>query len=83
MSKAQKLVNRAIETLTRRLHNHLNDQKALAEIRGFLDRTEDDGVGTASDKVKQVREVMRKHHDFVLNDSQAMLELYALFGLKA
>jgi hypothetical protein len=36
MSRAQKLVNRAVEVLQRRRDNHLNDQKALTEIRGLF-----------------------------------------------
>jgi hypothetical protein len=83
MSRAQKLLNRAIEVLTRRSNNELNDQKALAEIRGLVERTDDDGVGTASEKLKLVRRALQAHHNFVLNDSQAMAELYALCGLKA
>jgi hypothetical protein len=83
MSKAQKLVNRALEILQRRRDNHLNDQKALTEIRGLIDRTEDDGMGTASEKVKLARKTMQQHHDFVLNDHDAVAELGVVFGLKA
>ena len=80
MSKAQKLVNRALEVLLRRKQNHLNDQKALAEIRALIDRTEDDGEGSASEKVKLARKTMQQHHDFVLNDPQAVAELRVVFG---
>ncbi len=52
MSKAKKLVNRALEVLLRRHQNHLNDQKALVEIGSFLERTDNTGTGTASNQVK-------------------------------
>jgi hypothetical protein len=82
MSKAQKLVNRAKEVLLRRHQNHLNDQKALAEIRGFLDRTEDDGAGTASEQVKLARKTMQQHAENTINDRDTMVELGVIFGFK-
>jgi hypothetical protein len=82
MSKAQKLVNRALEILKRRQQNHLNDQKALAEIRGLIDRTNDDGVGTASEQVKLARKTMQQHQENAINDPQAMKDLGLIFGLK-
>ncbi len=81
MSKAQKLVNRAMAVLLRRQQNHLNDQKALAEIRGLLERTDDSGAGTASDQVKLVRKILQRHVENGLTNQQAMSELYRLFAM--
>jgi len=83
MSKAQKLVNKALDVLLRRHQNHLNDQKALAEIRDLLDRTEDSGTGTASDRVKLARETMREHKLNTLTNEQAMSELRRIFAFAA
>jgi hypothetical protein len=81
MSRAQKLVNRAIEILQRRLQPEgLNDQKALAEIRGLLDRTEDDGVGTASERVRLARRTIQQHQENALTNEQAIKELTRIFG---
>jgi hypothetical protein len=81
MSRAQKLVNRAIEILQRRLQPEgLNDQKALAEIRGLLDRTEDDGVGTASERVRLARRTMQQHQENALTNEQAIRELSRIFS---
>jgi hypothetical protein len=81
MSKAQKLVNKALAVLLRRKQNHLNDQKALAEIQGFLDRTEDGGVGRATEQVKLARKTMQQHKENVLTNQQAMVELARIFAL--
>jgi hypothetical protein len=81
MSKAQKLVNRAMAVLLRRQQNHLNDQKALAEIRDLLERTEDSGTGTASDQVKLARKTVQQHRENALNNQQAMNELYRIFAM--
>jgi hypothetical protein len=83
MSKAQKVVNRALEILLRRHQNHLNDQKALAEIHSLLERTEDSGIGTASNQVKLARAAMQRHQASVLNNSQAMEELRRIFAFTA
>jgi len=80
MSKAQKLVNRAIEILQRRQHNHLNDQKALAEICNLIDRTEDDGSGTASEQVKLAKRTIQQHKENALDDQQAVRELSHIFA---
>lgn len=80
MSKAQKLVNRAVEILQRRQHNHLNDQKALAEIRNLIDRTEDDGSGTASEQVKLAKQTMQQHKENALDNHQVVTELSRIFG---
>ena len=81
MSKAQKLVNRAIAVLQRHLQpDGLNDQKALAEIRDLIDRTEDDGTGTASEQVRRARLTMQLHKENALTDHQAMNEIYGIFG---
>jgi hypothetical protein len=79
MSKAQKLVNRAKEILLRREQNHLNDQKALAEIRNLVERTEDDGTGRASEQVKMAKIMLQRHADSALTDAGAMDELYGIF----
>ncbi len=81
MSRAQKLVNKTIEILQRRLDNHLNDQKALVEIRALVDRTEDHGIGRASEQVKLVRKTIQQHLENAITNQQAMTELYRLFGL--
>ena len=81
MSKAQKLVNRALDVLLRRHQNHLNDQKALAEIRDLLERTQDSGSGTASEQVKLVRKILQRHQENELSNPQAMNELYRLFAM--
>jgi hypothetical protein len=81
MSKAQKLVNRVRAVLGRRLPpESLNDQKALAEIRALLDRTEDQGVGTASEQLKLARKTMQQHQENALNNRQAITELSRIFG---
>jgi hypothetical protein len=67
--------------LLRRQQNHLNDQKALAEIRDLLERTEDSGTGTASDLVKLARKILQRHQENGLNNLQAMKELYRLFDM--
>jgi hypothetical protein len=80
MSKAQKLVNRAIAILQRRLQpDGLNDQKALAEIRALLNRTEDDGTGKASEQVQRAKRVMQQHGENSLSDHQAMNEMHSIF----
>jgi hypothetical protein len=69
MSKAQKLVNRAVAVLQRHLQpDGLNDQKALSEIRALLERTEDDGAGTASGQVQRAKLAMQRHKENALND---------------
>jgi len=83
MSKAQKLVNRALEVLLRRHQNHLNDQKALAEIGSLLERTEDSGAGKASDQVKLAKETMQRHKENALTNPQAMIELRRIFAFAA
>jgi hypothetical protein len=83
MSKAQKLVNRALHVLLRRHQNHLNDQKALAEIHSLLDRTDDTGAGTASDQVKLAKATMQQHKENALTDPQAMIELRRIFAFVA
>ncbi len=81
MSKAQKLVNRAIAVLQRRQQPEgLNDQKALAEIRALIDRTEDEGAGTASEQVKLARKTIQQHEENALNDQQAVNELSRIFN---
>ena len=81
MSKAQKLVNRAIAILQRlQQPEGLNEQKALAEIRSLIDRTEDDGIGTASEQVKLARKTMQQHQENALNDQQAVSELLRIFN---
>ena len=81
MSKAQKLVNRAMAVLQRRQQpGGLNDQKALAEIRTLLDRTEDNGTGTASEQVKLAKQTMQQHKENALNDHQAISELSRIFA---
>jgi hypothetical protein len=83
MSKAQKLVNRALEVLLRRHQNHLNDQKALVEIGSFLERTDDTGTGTASNQVKLAKETMQKHKEGALTNPEAMIELRRVFSFVA
>jgi len=80
MSKAQKLVNSAKAVLQRRQQNHLNDQKALAEIRNLIDRTEDGGSGTASEQVKLAKKTMQQHKENALDDQQAIRELSRIFA---
>jgi hypothetical protein len=75
MSRAQKLVNRAINIVQRRQHNHLNDQKALAEIRTLIDHTDDRGTGRASEQVKLIKKTMQQHEENALNNQQAMSEI--------
>jgi hypothetical protein len=79
MSKAQKLVNRATAVLLRRQQNHLNDQKALAEIHDLLERTEDGGTGTASEQVKLARKTIQQHKENSLSNQQAISELCRIF----
>jgi hypothetical protein len=81
MSKAQKLVNRAMAVLQRRQQNHMNDQKALAEIRSLLDRTEDNGTGAASEQVKLATKTMQQHKENALDNRQAISELARIFAL--
>jgi hypothetical protein len=81
MSKAQKLVNRVMAVLLRRQQNHLNDQKALAEIRDLFARTDDSGTGTASDLVKLARKTVQQHEENALTNQQAMTELYRVFAM--
>ncbi|HEX4141345.1 MAG TPA: hypothetical protein VHY09_13435 [Candidatus Methylacidiphilales bacterium] len=83
MSKAQKLVTKALAVLLLRHQNHLNDQKALVEIRSLLDRTEDSGTGTASDQVKLVRKTMQQHKENSLTNQQAMSELRRILAFAA
>ena len=83
MSKAQKFVTRAMAVLLRRQQNHLNDQKALVEIRGLLERTEDNGTGTASDQVKKAAKILQQHQQNELTNPQAMTALYQLFAMAA
>jgi len=83
MSKAQKLVNRALDVLLRRHQNHLNDQKALAEIQSLLERTDDTGAGTASNQVKLAKAVMQKHKENGLTNPDAMIELRRVFAFVA
>ena len=81
MSRAQKLVNKVMAVLLRRQQNHLNDQKALAEIRGFLERSEDSGMGTASERVKLARKTLQQHLENGITNPQAMNELYRIFEM--
>ena len=67
--------------LLRRQQNHLNDQKALAEVSDLLERTEDSGTGTASDQVKLVRKILQQHRENGLTNQQAMNELYRIFAM--
>ena len=83
MSKAQKLVNRALDVLLRRHQNHLNDQKALVEIASLLDRTDDTGTGTASNQVKLAKAAMQQHKENALTNPDAMIELRRIFAFKA
>ncbi len=81
MSRAQKLVNRAIAILQRQSPpDSLNDQKALAELRSLFDGTDDDGHGTASEKVNQAIKTLAKHTAAALNDRQAISEMHAILG---
>lgn len=77
MSRAQKLVNRALAILQRQSPpDSLNDQKALAELKSLFDGSEpDDGVGTASDMVRRTKETLKKHSAISLNDRQAVKEI--------
>ncbi len=80
MSKAQKLVNRALAILERQAQPEgLNDQKTLAEIRSLMDRTEDDGIGTASEQVRLARKTLQHHQENALDDQQAVSELSRIF----
>ncbi len=80
MSKAQKLVNSAKAILQRLQSGDLNDQKALAEICLLIDRTEDDGVGTASEQVKLAKKTMQQHKESALDNHQAVTELSRIFA---
>ena len=82
MSRAQKLVNRALAILQRQSPpDGLNDQKALAELKSLFDSSEpDDGVGTASEMVRRARETLKKHAAISLNDRQAVKEMYGILG---
>ncbi len=80
MSKAQKLVNSAKAVLQRLQSGDLNDQKGLAEIHALIDRTEDDGYGTASEQVKLAKKTMQQHKDNALDNHQAVTELSRIFG---
>jgi len=80
MSKAQKLVNRAQAVLQRLQSGGLNDQKALAEIYSLLDRTEDDGTGTASEQVKRAKKTMQQHKENALDNGEAISELSRVFA---
>jgi hypothetical protein len=77
MSRAQKLVNKAVAILARHLPpDGLNDQKALAELRTLFEDTEDEGRGTASELVQLTKETLAKHSANELNDHQAMKEVH-------
>jgi len=80
MSRAQKLVNKAVAVLQRHTPpDGLNDQKALAELRSLFDDSEpDDGRGTASETVKLAKGVLQRHKENALNDHQAMTEMYSI-----
>ena len=79
MSKAQKLVNRAVAILQRQLPpDNLNDQKALAELRNLFDGTEDDGQGTASERVKRAMKILVEHTSARLNDQQAITAMHGV-----
>ena len=80
MSRAQKLVNKALAILQRHTPpNGLNDQKTLAELRSLFDGSEpDDGRGTASERVKQAKGVLQRHKEDALNDHQAMSEMHSI-----
>ena len=80
MSRAQKLVNRAKAILQQLQSNGLNEQKALAEISALLDRTEDDGSGTASEQVKVAKKTMQQHKENALNNHQAISALSRIFA---
>jgi hypothetical protein len=80
MSKAQKLVNSAKAVLQRWHSGSLNEQKALAEISALVDRTDDDGIGTASDRVKLAKKTLQQHQANTLDDHQAVTELDRIFG---
>jgi hypothetical protein len=82
MSKAQKLINRAVAILKScQQPGGPNHQKALVEIRTLLDRTEDDGVGTASEKVKLARKTMQQHSASAITNGQAVSELSRIFQI--
>jgi len=82
MSKAQKLVNRAVAILQRlQPPENLNDQKALAEVRALLDRTRDDGIGTASEQVKKARKIVQQHLENGITNEQALDELALIFKM--
>ena len=80
MSRAQKLVNKALAILQRRLPPEgLNDQKALSELKSLFDGSDpDDGHGTASDRVKLARQTLQRHTENGLNDQQAMNEMLSI-----
>ena len=80
MSKAQKLVNSAKAVLQRLQAGDLNDQKALAEILALIDRTGDDGHGTASEQVKLAKKTMQQHKENALDNHQAVTELSRIFA---
>ena len=80
MSKAQKLVNCAKAVLQRLQSGGINDQKALAEIFALIDRTEDDGHGTASEQVKLAKIAMQQHRENALDNHQAVTELSRIFA---
>ena len=75
MSKAQKLVNSAKAILHRLQSGALNDQKALAEICSLIDRTDDDGIGTASEQVKLAKKTMQQHKENAFDNHQAVTAL--------
>ena len=80
MSRAQKLVNKALAILRRHTPpDGLNDQKALAELKSLFDGSEpDDGHGTATEQVKLAKGVLQRHKENALNDHQAMNEIYSI-----
>ena len=80
MSRAQKLVNKALAILQRHLPpDGLNDQKALAELKSLFDGSEpDDGHGTATERVKLAKATLQRHKENALNDHQAMNEIYSI-----
>jgi hypothetical protein len=79
MSRAQKLVNRALAILQRHTPDGLNDQKALAELRSLFDGSEpDDGRGSATELVKLAKATLQRHKESALNDHQAITEMYRL-----
>ena len=81
MSKAQKLVNSAKAVLQRLQTGGLNEQKALAEISALIERTHDEGSGTASDQVKLAKKTMQQHQENAIDNHQAVTELSRIFQL--